>query len=96
MTGTVRRSSFVVAAALVVVLLAPARAQQDFAARAPAAVTFLQLNDVYTALPTDGQAAWRVATLETSSRAPGTRRSSSWPAISSPPRSPRACSRART
>jgi 5'-nucleotidase len=67
----VRRSSFAVrrssliAAALVVVLLAPARAQQDFAARAPAAVTFLQLNDVYTALPTDGQGGLaRVATLK--------------------------------
>ncbi len=61
----VRRSTFVVAA-FFVVLLAPARAQQqEFAARSDAPVTFLQLNDVYSTLPVDGQGGLaRVATLK--------------------------------
>jgi 5'-nucleotidase len=61
----VRRSTFAVLA-VVLALVAPARAQpQDFAARAAAPVTFLQLNDVYTTQPTDGQGGLaRVATLK--------------------------------
>ena len=40
-------------------------AQQDFAARAPAPVTFLQINDVYSTAPIDGQGGLaRVATLK--------------------------------
>jgi 5'-nucleotidase len=63
---SVLRSTFVVLA-LVVASLAPGHAQQaqDFAARAAAPVTFLQLNDVYTTQPTEGQGGLaRVATLK--------------------------------
>jgi 5'-nucleotidase len=65
----VRRWSFV-AAALVASSLAgwwfiPAAAQQEFSARAAAPVTFLQINDVYTMVPIDGQGGLaRVATLK--------------------------------
>jgi 5'-nucleotidase len=72
---TVRRSAFVVqgsscilaafvAVALVASWFIPAAAQ-DFAARAAAPVTFLQINDVYTTVPIDGQGGLaRVATLK--------------------------------
>lgn len=70
----VRRSTFVVLAFVVAAfvvaafVVTPARAQQqpfDFAARAAAPVTFLQLNDVYTTLPIEGQGGLaRVATLK--------------------------------
>jgi len=65
----VRRSAFV-AAALVAASLAcswfvPAAAQQEFSARAAAPVTLLQINDVYTTVPIDGQGGLaRVATLK--------------------------------
>ncbi len=65
----VRRWSFV-AAALVAASLAgwwfvPAAAQQEFSARAAAPVTLLQINDVYTTVPIDGQGGLaRVATLK--------------------------------
>ena len=43
----------------------PARAQEEFAARAAAPVTFLQINDVYTTVPVDGLGGLaRVATLK--------------------------------
>src|SRR3954466_801462 len=59
------RSAFVILA-FVVAALAPGHAQQsDFVARAAAPVTFLQLNDVYTMQPIDGQGGLaRVATLK--------------------------------
>ena len=69
-TVQMRRSSFAVRrsaliAAAFVALLAPMRAQQEFAARAATSVTFLQLNDVYNTLPTEGQGGLaRVATLK--------------------------------
>src|SRR4029077_20306920 len=65
----VRRWSFI-AAALVAASLAgwrfvPAAAQQEFSARAAAAVTFLQINDVYTTVPIEAQGGLaRVATLK--------------------------------
>ena len=67
------RSGFTVLA-FVVGLFAPARAQQpqDFVARSAAPVTFLQLNDVYNTLPTDGQGGLaRVATLKQNLAAAG-------------------------
>src|SRR5439155_13761542 len=49
----------------VVASFIPATGQQEYAARSAAAVTFLQLNDVYTTQPTDGQGGLaRVATLK--------------------------------
>jgi 5'-nucleotidase len=61
----VRRSSLLVAAFVVAAWFAPTAAQQDFAARAAAPVTFLQMNDVYTTVPIDGQGGLaRVATLK--------------------------------
>jgi len=65
----VRRSSFGVAALVAVSLIAswlvPAAAQQEFAARAAAPVTLLQINDVYTTTPIDGLGGLaRVATLK--------------------------------
>lgn len=65
----VRRSSFVVAIVLAASLVAswfvPATAQQEFAARAAAPLTLLQINDVYTTVPIDGQGGLaRVATLK--------------------------------
>ena len=60
----VRRSAFVILA-FVVASFRPATAQQEFEARSAAPVTFLQLNDVYTTLPIDGQGGLaRVATLK--------------------------------
>jgi 5'-nucleotidase len=60
----VRRSWFVVAS-LVVASFLPVLAQTEFAARSAAPVTFLQINDVYTTLPVDGQGGLaRVATLK--------------------------------
>ncbi len=45
--------------------IAPPAAQQEFAARAAAPVTFLQINDVYTTVPIDGLGGLaRVATLK--------------------------------
>jgi 5'-nucleotidase len=61
---SIRRSTFVVAA-FVLASFAAAAAQQEFSARAAAPVTFLQINDVYTTLPTEGQGGLaRVATLK--------------------------------
>jgi 2',3'-cyclic-nucleotide 2'-phosphodiesterase (5'-nucleotidase family) len=61
---SVRRSWFVVASFVVASFL-PVFAQTEFAARAAAPVTFLQINDVYTTLPVDGQGGLaRVATLK--------------------------------
>jgi 5'-nucleotidase / UDP-sugar diphosphatase len=61
----VRGSSFVVAVFVAVSLFVPAAAQQEFAARSAAPVTFLQINDVYTTVPIDGQGGLaRVATLK--------------------------------
>ena len=60
----IRRSSFVVAS-FVAASLVVATAQQEFSARAASTVTFLQLNDVYTTLPVEGQGGLaRVATLK--------------------------------
>jgi 2',3'-cyclic-nucleotide 2'-phosphodiesterase (5'-nucleotidase family) len=59
-----RRSS-VVAAVILAACFVPAAAQQDFAARAAAPVTFLQINDVYTMVPIEGLGGLaRVATLK--------------------------------
>jgi 5'-nucleotidase/UDP-sugar diphosphatase len=74
-SGFVRGSWFVrgsrlfvapfVVAWFVVASFTPALAQQDFVARTAAPVTFLQLNDVYTTLPVEGQGGLaRVATLK--------------------------------
>jgi 2',3'-cyclic-nucleotide 2'-phosphodiesterase (5'-nucleotidase family) len=61
-----RRSAFVVLLILAS-WFAPAAAQQEFAARAAAPVTFLQINDVYTMVPVDGLGGLaRVATLKQS------------------------------
>jgi 2',3'-cyclic-nucleotide 2'-phosphodiesterase (5'-nucleotidase family) len=61
-----RRSAFVVLLILAS-WFAPAAAQQEFAARAAASVTFLQINDVYTMVPVDGLGGLaRVATLKQS------------------------------
>jgi 5'-nucleotidase len=65
----VRRSAFVaaalVAASLTCSWFVPAAAQQEFSARAAAPVTLLQINDVYTTVPIDGQGGLaRVATLK--------------------------------
>ncbi|MCU1383921.1 MAG: hypothetical protein JWL71_2618 [Acidobacteria bacterium] len=60
-----RRSTFVLLAFTLLASFAPAAAQQEFVARTAAPVTFLQLNDVYTTLPVDGQGGLaRVATLK--------------------------------
>jgi 5'-nucleotidase len=60
----VRRSTFAVAAFIAGWSFLPAAAQ-DFAARAAAPVTLLQINDVYTTVPIDGQGGLaRVATLK--------------------------------
>jgi 2',3'-cyclic-nucleotide 2'-phosphodiesterase (5'-nucleotidase family) len=62
--SSVRRSWFVVASFVVASFL-PVLAQTEFAARSAAPVTFLQINDVYTTLPVDGQGGLaRVATLK--------------------------------
>ncbi len=61
-----------VATLLVCAWLAPAAAQQEFAARAAAPVTFLQINDVYTTVPVDGLGGLaRVATLKKTLAAAG-------------------------
>jgi 2',3'-cyclic-nucleotide 2'-phosphodiesterase (5'-nucleotidase family) len=65
----VRGSSFAVAAFVAALLVGswfvPATAQQEFAARAAAPLTLLQINDVYTTVPIDGQGGLaRVATLK--------------------------------
>ena len=73
MTGSgflVPRSWFVpgsrfVVAAFVVASFVPTAAQQEFAPRSAAPVTFLQINDVYTTVPVDGLGGLaRVATLK--------------------------------
>src|SRR5258707_4349729 len=70
-TFVVRRSSFgvrgssLLAVFVVAAWFAPAGAQQEFAARTAAPVTLLQINDVYTTVPIDGQGGLaRVATLK--------------------------------
>jgi len=68
-TFGVRHSSFALAACVAALLagswLVPATAQQEFAARAAAPLTLLQVNDVYTTVPIDGQGGLaRVATLK--------------------------------
>ena len=68
----VRGSTFLVATLLVCAWLVPATAQQEFAARTAAPVTFLQINDVYTTVPVDGLGGLaRVATLKKTLAAAG-------------------------